>query len=363
MMLFLMLFFTAQCSSFVGQLAYEYASHAAAVRHHIFSRNPGGESLQVVPPSSNRTDEYLIRGEQQVYSRAGTLVHVQLRIFKVIDVDPARGELSLKVWFRLQWQDDRLAWDPSDFGNVSQVHMRAADSGPGANTEIWVPDIVVFNSGPGASFEPAVSVVESDGTVFWSRPGVLAVLCAFSGLNNFPYDTLRCPIDFGGWLVAPAQQGIALMDGGVEIASREGDPTERSTITTYSEWQLLDATASIAFYSYPSSPNVPWPVVSALVTLRRDANLFYMSVLLLPPIFLAVLAVSTFFMTPGGGRLGFGITVLLSSQFGKAVVMALMPICSEFLWIDLYIMFHESFTFATLVMLIVSHFFYVRSLS
>jgi hypothetical protein len=40
------------------------------------------------------------------------------------------------------------------------------------------------------------------------------LLCAFAGLNNFPYDTLRCPIDLGGWLISPAQQGMALMDDG-----------------------------------------------------------------------------------------------------------------------------------------------------
>ena len=81
-------------------------------------------------------------------------------------------------------------------------------------------------------------------------------------------------------------------------------------------------------------------------------------VLLLPPIFLAVLAISTFFMTPAGGRLGFGITVLLSSQFGKAVVMALMPVTRELLWIDLFLLFHEAFFFATLLVLIGSHFFF-----
>jgi hypothetical protein len=109
-----------------GQRSYNYAASSAAIREHIFSRNPGFESLQVTPPSSNRTDTYAV--SDGIYSHAGTLVSVGLRVFKIVSVNPASGELSLKVWYRLAWQDDRLAWDPAAFGNVSEIYMRAADS-------------------------------------------------------------------------------------------------------------------------------------------------------------------------------------------------------------------------------------------
>ena len=281
-MLVLGILLLASATNFRGQLAHDYSTYASAIREHIFKRNANYESLQVVPPISNRTDVYSIDGSQtqRLYSRAGTVVSVGLRVFKIVDVNPSNGELSLKVWYRLQWRDERLSWNPKAFGDVTQVYMRAADSGPGAATEIWVPDVIVYNSGTGtgASLEPAVATVDFDGTVFWSRPGVLHLLCAFTGLNNFPYDTLVCPVDLGGWLISPAQQGLALLDEG--IALPEGDPTERSARSTYSQWSLLNATAAIEYFEYPAFPGVPWPIVSAVVTLQRDAGLFYLSVLL-----------------------------------------------------------------------------------
>ena len=89
---------------------------------------------------------------------------------------------------RLQWQDDRLAWDPAQFGGVSEIQMRAAGLSDSENSEIWVPDIIPYNSGDGISstLEPAIASVASTGQVYWSRPGLLDLLCAFSGLNNFP---------------------------------------------------------------------------------------------------------------------------------------------------------------------------------
>lgn len=35
------------------------------------------------------------------------------------------------------WMDDRLAWNESDFGGVSEVHLPPGD--------VWKPDIFAFN--------------------------------------------------------------------------------------------------------------------------------------------------------------------------------------------------------------------------
>mmetsp|Transcript_28201 Transcript_28201/g.76295 ORF Transcript_28201/g.76295 Transcript_28201/m.76295 type:complete len:99 (-) Transcript_28201:2779-3075(-) len=45
-------------------------------------------------------------------------------------------------------------------------------------------------------------MVASDGSVFWSRPGLIKTLCPMHGLQNFPLDEIRCPLKFGGWVVA-----------------------------------------------------------------------------------------------------------------------------------------------------------------
>ena len=245
-------------ATLTGDNGINYHLNVAAIRRHILSSNYDGAEdaeklLTIIPPASNRSAEsYIIEGENQTYSLAGTLVYVGVRIFNIASVDITNNEIKLKVWFRLQWQDDRLAWDPAQFGGVRLIQMRANGLTDAELSEIWVPDIIPYNSRDGISstLEPAIASVDSTGQVYWSRPGVLDVICAFSGLNNFPYDTLRCPIDIGGWLVPPAQQGIALWGDGIEILPKEG--TERSAVNTYSEWELQGATAEIVYNYYPS---------------------------------------------------------------------------------------------------------------
>ena len=46
-------------------------------------------------------------------SDAGTDVQLQLRVLKLDKIDIASGSMAVKVWIRMQWQDDRLKWDPT----------------------------------------------------------------------------------------------------------------------------------------------------------------------------------------------------------------------------------------------------------
>ena len=40
----------------------------------------------------------------------GTEVKIQLEVFKIDQVDIARGQLKLKVWLCYGWKDHRLSW-------------------------------------------------------------------------------------------------------------------------------------------------------------------------------------------------------------------------------------------------------------
>lgn len=97
---------------------------------------------------------------------------------------------------------------------------------------------------------------------------------------------------------------------------------ERSAKTTYSEWVWMEPDIYIANRTYVWSDR-PWPVIEYVWRLRRDAWLFYLTTLCLPPILLAMLATSTFFMSPEEGeRLGYGIAIYLASQFVKSLQCA-----------------------------------------
>jgi hypothetical protein len=70
----------------------------------------------------------------------GTDVDVELRVFKVVSADVGVGTLELAVWFRLRWFDERLSWEPSEYGNVTSAHFVAGVTAI-MDKEIWTPDL------------------------------------------------------------------------------------------------------------------------------------------------------------------------------------------------------------------------------
>ena len=150
--------------------------------------------------------------------------------------------------------------------------------------------------------------VSSSGQAYWSRPGVLKALCNFHGLNNFPFDTLTCSLEFGGWALGGDVQDLMPMkfDGGIswsgngEVSETQGVAFQDYTI------ERIHVERKVLYYSGGSTP---WPEL--LYTLRiQRAGPFYISKLVVPQIAMACLSVVTYWLNPCvGERLGFGFGV------------------------------------------------------
>ena len=81
------------------------------------------------PPRSNRIQYSDPNGDNPysvgaVYSDAGADVKLQLRVFKLDSIDINSGSLQVKVWVRMQWVDERLAWNSSEYGGLHTVRVR-----------------------------------------------------------------------------------------------------------------------------------------------------------------------------------------------------------------------------------------------
>lgn len=161
--------FVAQTTA--SQWNYNYTSSVTALREHLLV-NSGYD--KVVVPASNRT-----RGD---HFQSGTDVAMQVRFFKVDFVDSGTGSMQIKIWLRLAWNDDRLAWDPDQWGGIRTIEVNSPEL---EETEIWVPDIVPYNARQtmSNSFEKSYAIVDFKGRVIWSRPGLLDVMCKFRGVR------------------------------------------------------------------------------------------------------------------------------------------------------------------------------------
>jgi len=298
--------------------------HMARLRHDLLD-DPTFDKR--VPPTSNRS----ATGTR--FSGSGTDVGIQLRFFKVQSVAATDGAMRLKVWYRLRWVDTRLSWNESEYGGISTAYFQGDHIQGAEDNEIWIPDIQPYNSIQGILFtlEAAQARVSSDGEVFYSRPGVIDVMCKFSGLVAFPFDTLKCPIEFGGWTLSGGQQGIRLLDGGFQFSNQEA-----TSGTSYQEYEIQSVNASINLYEYDCCPSEPWPVVIYRVSLRRASG-FYMVVSIIPGILLTCLSFVVFWTpTESADPLSYGISVVIVNVLSNLVLINILPFCGEMIWIDLF---------------------------
>ena len=291
----------------------------------------------LVAPTSNRA---LTAGPAGYYSNSGTDVHLQIRFFKIENVKMAEGSMRVKVWWRMQWQDDRLAWNASQYGGVEEVFYNAEALTNSEVTEIWVPDLQPYNAVEGLvhTLEPALARVQASGLVYWSRPGSLEIMCKFSGLSKFPRDELICKTEVGGWILSGGQQGIDLLDGGFAFSSQEA-----TSGASYQENNIINVTAELRNYVYPCCPSEPYPLVLYTIKLSRASG-FYFFTIILPGILITCLSFAVFWSdTASADALGYGIGVIIVNLLSNFILIGVLPVCGEVIWVDLFAILNTVF--------------------
>ena len=106
----------------VGETNYlkQYSTFSASLRTHLLSSY---DSLS--PPISTRSGV-----GPSGPSLAGAEIEVGIRFFKVNEVNLVSGSMSLKVWLRMSWTDERLSWDPLAWNNVRVARWNRGETVP-----------------------------------------------------------------------------------------------------------------------------------------------------------------------------------------------------------------------------------------
>ena len=76
--------------------------------------------------------------------KPGAQVHVGLNLYHVYAIDTRRATVGLHVWLRLSWTDNRLAWNPADYGGLDFVTFVALPASM-EEAQIWVPDVELYS--------------------------------------------------------------------------------------------------------------------------------------------------------------------------------------------------------------------------
>ena len=97
--------------------------------------------------------------------KTGINVEFSLNFHKVHALNVAESTAHFVVWVQERWNDPRLTWDPSDFGNVTKTWFYIEDGmGGGEVSEIWTPDIYLWNQEESMDVSLANSAYQTSNT-------------------------------------------------------------------------------------------------------------------------------------------------------------------------------------------------------
>jgi len=243
-------------------------------------------------------------------------VRFDLALRAVVDLEEKNQVLTTSVWIRIYWTDENLVWDPKNYSNIKSANFLPS--------EIWTPDIVLYNSadsrGRGildTSMQTNI-IVTSKGECSWFCPLILETECSVD-IKYFPFDRQVCPMRYGLWTY----------NGLMANLSVERDRADTSSLVPSGEWNLESAPAKRKVLFYTCCPGVPYPVIDyEIIIIRRTS--FYLLNLIWPGILIAVLASITFLLPPESGeRIGLGITNLLAMMVFLLLISESIPPTSD----------------------------------
>uniref|UniRef100_A0A8B9KLG5 5-hydroxytryptamine receptor 3A n=1 Tax=Astyanax mexicanus TaxID=7994 RepID=A0A8B9KLG5_ASTMX len=241
--------------------------------------------------------------------RDSTMVAIDLMVYSILNVDEKNQVLTTYVWYRQQWIDEFLVWNPEDFDDVKKISM------PTAN--VWVPDIVINEFvDVGKSPDIPYVYVTSDGLVQNYKPIQVVTACSLN-IYNFPFDIQNCSLTFQSWLHTINDINITLMRSPEEVK------VDKSVFMNQGEWELLHVLSKYKCFSVDNDDY--YAEMKFHVVIRRRP-LFYTVNLLLPSIFLMVMDIVGFYLPPDSGeRVSFKITLLLGYSVFLIIVSDTLP--------------------------------------
>ncbi|CAH1802892.1 unnamed protein product [Owenia fusiformis] len=232
-------------------------------------------------------------------------------INQLLEMDERKQTLLITVWFRFYWNDNRLTWDPDDYGGMTESYFSV--------DEIWLPDITLYNNAndkPSSIKQYSEDIyVRADhtGDIRWLTPGIIMTSCKID-MTSFPFDTQRCPIQFGSWILTGNQ---------LDLFTRE-DHGDYEPFLQHGEWDLLEFPAKKNVMYYKCCPD---PYVDLTYTMvLKHKPLFYIYNLIIPCGLLLIVSIMGFLMPiASGARAPLSIMVLLSMTVLQLNVSSTIP--------------------------------------
>ncbi|XP_053402645.1 acetylcholine receptor subunit alpha-like 2 [Mercenaria mercenaria] len=231
-------------------------------------------------------------------------VNVTLDLYGIPEVDDVKGVITITVATQCVWIDERMTWDPSEYGGISKIQILIS--------EIWTPSISL-----GTPVEFATMGTSNNHVIFFANglavfyPGnVLKSSCGFN-MKFWPFDKQVCEVGF-----FPLDYGIDQVLFSIPLGVRT------TSYTPNTEWTLEKTEHYVA-------NGIGFSMAYFRFKLKRQ-SLFYVLTIILPINGIAGLTCLVFLLpSESGERVSYAITIMLSLAVFLTVVSAEMPKSSE----------------------------------
>nr|AKR16141.1 nicotinic acetylcholine receptor non-alpha subunit 27 [Parascaris equorum] len=246
---------------------------------------------------------------------ASTVVNVYmgLTLTHIFNIDERSQVLALNIWVEQSWHDERIHWDPAEFGNISKLTV--------AIRYVWTPDIVLYNNARDFSrgFVDTNLHILSNGDLQWAPPAKVYSICKLD-VTFFPFDDQFCVLEFGSWIYDRSQLDVQIME------RYDGkDPFTRDSFTENGEWEIVaNRTRKLL-----RGRHTIFPTIVFELHLRRRM-LYFLYNIIAPCVMLSVLTMMQFMLPcESGEKVTLGLTVLLAYSVFSFNIAENMPETSE----------------------------------
>ncbi|XP_060074961.1 neuronal acetylcholine receptor subunit beta-3-like [Ylistrum balloti] len=233
------------------------------------------------------------------------LVEMSFFLSSINEFDEKSQKLVIAGWFIIQWTDEVLNWNTSEFGNISQVHIDG--------NSIWLPSIALVNTFGRINMLSQSStnaVVHADGKVKWFPADSFVVTCEVD-ITYYPFDTQECSLVFEIWNSPSSEVALVATSKSFDISSFK-ENVEWSIVKSEVQNRERDYGVSISFIDY-------------FFHLQRRPK-FVVLTIIAPVILLAFLNICVFLIPLSSGeRNSFCVTVYLSYAVFLGLITAELP--------------------------------------
>ncbi|XP_055371355.1 acetylcholine receptor subunit alpha-like [Condylostylus longicornis] len=213
-----------------------------------------------------------------------------------IDISDIDTKAILHGSLDLQWNDNKLQWNPNDFGGLNSIYL--------TKEKLWVPDLSLYNTANGILLNikhEGTIKLSSNGKIHWTPHVKLETYCRLS-LKYWPFDKQTCPFILGSW-VHSSRALIPYLSENRPILD---------ILANNHNWKITNTHSFIEEKIYACCPD-PYPSITFTFDLdRKSPMLVWLIITIISSIILMCLA--AFWIPPCRGEkiLLNGIALLLN---------------------------------------------------